>query len=241
MHLIIKQICNERKNERQNRKWKPFSIRFIHRNQTKAKLLFVAGLCGTIIWQVTIGFRLHYQLSYDVMFATGTHVYISPFVRALPYFLGSATGWYLANIKKSQSAAASTSSTSSSSSSNLTSVNEIVSPLMEKCLWNLALLIFFGCIYSTVHRAMSTFAAVCLFVGGRLAFSLAVNWMIVGSATGRSVWWSRILEHRLFQHVNKLSYAIYLLNPFIINIVFSLNRQSTHADPFILVSLLIST
>lgn len=203
------------------------TFHFIHRNQTKAKLLFVAGLCGTIIWQVIIGFRLHYQLSYDVMFATGTQVYISPFVRIMPYFLGTATGWYLANNKKS------------TASSNLTDAEATVSPLMEKCLWNLAILIFFGCIYSTIHRAMSTLATICLFVGGRFSFSLAVSWMIVGSATGRSVWWSRILEHRIFQHVNKLSYAIYLLNPFIINIVFSLNKQSTHADPFILVSFLL--
>uniref|UniRef100_T1GSI8 Acyltransferase 3 domain-containing protein n=1 Tax=Megaselia scalaris TaxID=36166 RepID=T1GSI8_MEGSC len=87
------------------------------KNQTKAKLLFVAGLCGTIIWQVIIGFRLHYQLSYDVMFATGTQIYISPFMRVMPYFLGTATGWYLANNKSSLLA------------------TDVISPLMEKCLW----------------------------------------------------------------------------------------------------------
>lgn len=176
------------------------------------KALAVLGLLSSVLWTAFVGFEIHYRLSFDVMYHTGTQMYINPFIRISPYIVGSIAGWFLATTKGQFS----------------------VNTVFEKCAWNLAILIFFSCIYSTVKRDMSELYTVGLYVFGRLFFSCAIAWVILGSATGRGVWWSRFLELTPFQHLNKLSYGIYLLNPFVVSFVFSLSSTSTHADPIML-------
>ncbi|XP_039956789.1 nose resistant to fluoxetine protein 6-like [Bactrocera tryoni] len=182
------------------------------KNPRLVKGFTAAILVGTIVWSYSIGLDTKFQLSFDSVLATGTDIYISPFVRILPYVLGAVTAWYLLQ-RQSQID---------------------ISELKEKCFWNLAIFIFFTCIYSTIKRDMSVFSAITLFIVGRLLFSLSICWMIVGSATGRGVWWSRILEAKVFQHINRVTYGIYLLNPFVIAFFFSLTNASTNADPLMM-------
>ncbi|XP_037826594.1 O-acyltransferase like protein-like [Lucilia sericata] len=178
-----------------------------------AKTLTIGCFIANMVWSFRIGLNINFQLSFDTFFATGTEIYISPFVRVLPYIMGAVAGWYFLEHKKREFD---------------------LSEFQEKCLWNLSLLTFFICIYSTVKRDMSYIMAISLFVLGRLLFSLSICWMIIGSATGRSTCWSRFLEAKPFQHLNRLSYGIYLLNPFVIALFFGLTSVSTHADPFML-------
>ncbi|XP_030372650.1 nose resistant to fluoxetine protein 6 [Scaptodrosophila lebanonensis] len=177
-----------------------------------AKAMVVTGFGATIAWTYGIGISINFELSFDAAFATGTEIYTSPFVRVMPYIMGAISAWCLLQ-KRLQCA---------------------LSEQQDRWLWHISLLIFFLCIYSTIKRDLSSLLAISLFVGGRFAFSLSVCWMIVGSATGRGVWWSRLLEAKGFQHLSRLSYAIYLLNPLIIAFFYSLTSASTHADPFML-------
>lgn len=174
----------------------------------------VTSLIASIVWTYISGLSAKFLLSFDVTFATGTEIYTNPFVRIMPYLMGIIAAWYF--IEKQ-------------------GIFDI-SQLKEKCIWNLALLVFFSCIYSTYRRDISYFSSISLFVVGRFLFSASTCWMIIGSATGRGSWWSRLLEAKLFQHINRLTYAIYLLNPFIIALIFSLTETSTHVDPLLLVS-----
>ncbi|XP_002007074.2 nose resistant to fluoxetine protein 6 [Drosophila mojavensis] len=176
------------------------------------KTLVATALLSTIAWTYGIGVRIKFQLSFDAAFATGTEIYTSPFVRVLPYILGAITAWSLLELRPQL----------------------MMGELRERCSWHLALLVFFACIYSTIRRDLGPLLAISLFVLGRLSFSLSVCWMIVGSAQGRGVWWSRLLEAKGFQHLSRLSYAIYLLNPLVIAFFYSLTNASTHADPFML-------
>lgn len=176
--------------------------------KTAATAVFLA----TVIWTYTIGLNSKFQLSFDSTFATGTEIYISPFVRIMPYVMGAICAWYFVE-KQGQFE---------------------LSETKERCLWNLSILIFFACIYSTIKRDMTYLQSISLFVIGRFCFSLSVCWMIVGSATGRGCCWSRVLEAKIFQHTNRISYAFYLLNPFVIAFFFSLTNVSTTADPFML-------
>nr|XP_036670767.1 nose resistant to fluoxetine protein 6 [Drosophila suzukii]XP_036670768.1 nose resistant to fluoxetine protein 6 [Drosophila suzukii]XP_036670769.1 nose resistant to fluoxetine protein 6 [Drosophila suzukii]XP_036670770.1 nose resistant to fluoxetine protein 6 [Drosophila suzukii] len=186
---------------------------FLYVRYPKAvKALVVSSFVATIAWSYSIGLSIKFQLSFDAAFATGTEIYTSPFVRVLPYILGAATAWLLQE--------------------NRTQL-EISEP-KERFCWHLALLVFFACIYSTVKRDLGPLMAITLFVMGRLFFSLSVCWMIARSCGGRGVWWSRLLEAKGFQHVSRLSYAIYLLNPLVIALFYSLTNASTHADPFML-------
>ncbi|XP_055920543.1 nose resistant to fluoxetine protein 6-like [Eupeodes corollae] len=183
---------------------------FVYAKHPKiVKNVIAGGLIATIGWTYVVGFRSRYQLSFDVALHTGTEIYINPFIRIMPYIMGAIAGWYLVeNNGKFE-----------------------IGTTTEKCMWNMAIVAFFACIYSTIKRDMSFLSTITLLVVGRVTFSVAVCWMIIGSATGRGIWWSRILECKMFQHLNKLSYAIYLLNPFVISFVFSLSNTSSHADP----------
>ncbi|EDW93434.1 nose resistant to fluoxetine protein 6 [Drosophila yakuba] len=176
------------------------------------KSLVVSSFVATIAWSYAIGLSIKFQLSFDAAFATGTEIYTSPFVRVLPYILGAATAWLLQENR----------------------VQLVISEQKERASWHFALFVFFACIYSTVKRDLGPLMAITLFVMGRLFFSLSVCWMIARSCGGRGVWWSRLLEAKGLQHVSRLSYAIYLLNPLVIALFYSLTNASTHADPFML-------
>ncbi|XP_061401258.1 uncharacterized protein LOC133337009 [Musca vetustissima] len=177
------------------------------------KAVTMAFLGGNILWSYGIGMSTKFQLSFDTMFATGTDIYISPFVRILPYIIGAIAGWAFVEYRLRPAD---------------------LSEMQEKSCWHLSISIFFVCMYSTIKRDISTIMAITLFVVGRILFSMAISWMIIGSATGRRTMWSRFLEAKPFQHFNRISYAMYLLNPFVIALFFSFTNSSTDADPLML-------
>ncbi|XP_030558156.1 nose resistant to fluoxetine protein 6 [Drosophila novamexicana] len=189
------------------------AILFLYAKRPKwARLVAVAGLLATISWSYSIGINSKFEFSFDTVYGTGTQIYISPFVRVLPYIVGSMAAWCFLERR----------------------LRCKLSDMQQRWLWHFCLLVFFICIYATVKRDFGHLVTISLFVLGRVAFSLSVCWMIVGSATGRGVWWSRLLEARCFQHMNRLSYAIYLLNPMVIALIYGLTNSSTHADPLML-------
>ncbi|XP_013103772.1 nose resistant to fluoxetine protein 6 [Stomoxys calcitrans] len=177
------------------------------------KLITGTLLGANIMWSYGIGFNTNFQLSFDTLFTTGTDIYISPFVRVMPYIIGCIAGWAYVEYQLRPTD---------------------MSDFKESLCWNLSIIVFFVCQYSTVKRDVSPVTAISLFVVGRLLFSMAISWVIIGSAAGRGVVWSRFLEAKVFQHLNRISYAFYLLNPFVIAFFFGLTNSSTHADPFML-------
>ncbi|KAH8234259.1 hypothetical protein KR038_004891 [Drosophila bunnanda] len=188
-------------------------VLFIYARHPKAaKAVTLAGLVATITWSYGIGINHKFEFSFDATYATGTQIYTSPFVRILPYIVGAIAAWCLQEQ----------------------SFRMELSEQQTRWLWHFSVLVFLGCIYSTVKRDLGHLITISLFVLGRALFSLTVCWMVVGSATGSGVWWSRLLEAKCFQHLNRLSYAIYLLNPLVIALVYSLTSTSSAADPFML-------
>ncbi|XP_016972375.1 nose resistant to fluoxetine protein 6 [Drosophila rhopaloa] len=188
-------------------------VLFIYARHPKVgKVLTVSGLLATIIWSYGIGISTKFEFSFDSTYATGTQIYTSPFVRVLPYIVGSIVAWGFLEQRFQME----------------------MSERRTRRMWHLSLQVFVGCIYSTVKRDLGYLITISLFVLGRGLFSLTVCWMIVGSASGSGVWWSRLLEAKCFQHLNRLSYAIYLLNPLVIALVYSLASTSSAVDPFLL-------
>ncbi|KAH8319680.1 hypothetical protein KR074_003519 [Drosophila pseudoananassae] len=186
---------------------------FVYAKHPKtAKVLTLTGLLATITWSYGIGINYKFEFSFDSTYATGTQIYTSPFVRILPYIVGAIAAWCLQEQRFPFE----------------------LTEKQKRRLWHYSIWVFLGCIYSTVKRDLGHLITISLFVLGRALFSLTVCWMVVGSATGSGVWWSRLLEAKCFQHLNRLSYAIYLLNPLVIALVYSLTSASTHADPFML-------
>ncbi|XP_017150793.1 nose resistant to fluoxetine protein 6 [Drosophila miranda] len=188
-------------------------ILFVYARHPKvAKLLTITGLLATITWSYGICINYKLEFSFDATYATGTQIYTSPFVRVLPYIIGAIAAWCLLERR----------------------LQVELSEQQTRWLWHFALSVFISSIYATVRRDVGRLLTTTLFVLGRGIFSLSVCWMILGSATATGVWWSRMLEAKCFQHLNRLSYAIYLMNPLVISLFYSLTSSSTDADPFML-------
>ncbi|EDW34984.1 GL20075 [Drosophila persimilis] len=188
-------------------------ILFVYARHPKvAKLLTITGLLATITWSYGICMSYKLEFSFDATYATGTQIYTSPFVRVLPYIIGAIAAWCLLERR----------------------LQVELSEQQTRWLWHFALSVFISSIYATVRRDVGRLLTTTLFVLGRGIFSLSVCWMILGSATATGVWWSRMLEAKCFQHLNRLSYAIYLMNPLVISLFYSLTSSSTDADPFML-------
>lgn len=90
---------------------------------------------------------------------------------------------------------------------------------------------------STIDRRISHLWAAPLITFIRVFYPASVAWMIVASHTGHGGKFAKLLNFPIFVHVNKLSYAIYLLNPAVISVLYGWQDHSTHIDPPSMVSL----
>lgn len=170
---------------------------------------------ANIIWSYFIGLKINFDLSVETFFATAKDLYLSSYVRILTYLMGCIAGWYLLERKTAQLQ---------------------INKFKQQLYWNSALMVIVICAFGSYTRDKSSLNAVSLIVFGRFLFTLAICWIIILSASGCECWWSKILGMPLFKHLNELSYAIYLLNPFVITFIFGQNNSSMHAQPILLVS-----
>lgn len=154
--------------------------------------------------------------SFDVLYETGTLLYIAPWARIHPYYSGVFAGWYLFTYKDRK-------------------------PFTQKQIrlnWVVAPTIIIMCLHATVKRDMPFMFGAFLLSFGRVVFGASFAWFIISSATGNGNWFTRFLESKIFVHINKVSYAIYLLNPITITTIYGLRDNSSHTDPVTTVSLL---
>lgn len=98
-------------------------------------------------------------------------------------------------------------------------------------LWTLSSSVAIMSHLSTINRDVSYMLAAPLITAIRIFYSSSVAWMIVASAMGHGGIFAKVLNYRGFVHLNKLSYAIYLLNPLIITMIYGAKDHSTHLDP----------
>lgn len=70
----------------------------------------------------------------------------------------------------------------------------------------------------------------------RIFYSCATAWIILASTSENGVPIAKLLNHKIFVHLNKLSYGIYLLNPVVVAMVYGVKDHSDHFTPITLVS-----
>lgn len=88
---------------------------------------------------------------------------------------------------------------------------------------------------STIDRGVSHIVAAPLITAIRIFYSASLCWMIVASQTGHGGSFTRIMNSPVFVHLNKLSYAVYLLNPLLITVIYGYRDHSSHVDPITMV------
>lgn len=105
-----------------------------------------------------------------------------------------------------------------------------------KIIWTLATTTAILSHFSVINREISYVYAAPLITAVRVLYAASIAWMILASAMGYGGIFAKILNFPIFVHVNKLSYAIYLLNPLLITVIYGAKDHSTHVEPLTMVS-----
>jgi peptidoglycan/LPS O-acetylase OafA/YrhL len=185
-------------------------ILFIYAKNKKAGINCFIGFSALIVaistWSI---FKNKFIPTWDVVYNTGTQLYIAPWVRILPYLIGVGCGYYLYNYKNTFN----------------------VSKRNSQFLWITSCVFLSAILHCTIYREIPIWVTYCILMFGRLFASLAASWFIVASVCGEANWFSNFLSARIFVLINKLTYAIYLLNPLLIFFLFSQVEHGTSVDP----------
>lgn len=100
-----------------------------------------------------------------------------------------------------------------------------------------AVSVIVACHCSAINRGLSYKYAAALITMIRIFYSSATAWIILASTSENGVPITKLLNHKIFVHLNKLSYGIYLLNPVVVAMVYGVKDHSDHFTPITLVSL----
>ncbi|XP_062553181.1 uncharacterized protein LOC134218266 [Armigeres subalbatus] len=179
------------------------------KNAKLGKSIYVVFAAATFVFNMAITLMYHFVPSYDVLYNTGSALYVAPWARMSPYVVGVYFGWFLAM-----------------GGSNL----QITEKQYRK-YWILACVAVFISMHSTFKRNFPYPLASTVMVMVRIFVAWAACWTIIATSAGYSNAVTRFLSSKFFIHTNKLTYAIYLINPLIITAVFGLSDGSANADP----------
>ncbi|XP_055680187.1 nose resistant to fluoxetine protein 6-like [Lutzomyia longipalpis] len=181
------------------------------KNPQLSKKIFIAFTSGIIIISLVSHWRHRFQCSFDVIYNTGTELYMAPWNRIHPYISGILAGWYLISRDGKLN----------------------ISQKTVRTLNGLSIFFFLLSMHSTIVRSVAYPWASVLITMGRFAFGLTITWLILCSKCGFGGWFTDFLSARPFVHINKLSYGVYLLNPLIITTIHGLRDGSSHFSPVI--------
>ncbi|KAG4070645.1 hypothetical protein HA402_013565 [Bradysia odoriphaga] len=176
------------------------------------KKIFAALFVASTVILYIVAYRTKFEPSYDVMHELGDDMYTSPWTRILPYLIGVGSGWILLNRKDWLN----------------------IDRKSTNYLFLVAISIIGACHCSVINRGLSYKFAAPLVTMIRIFYSVATAWIILASTSANSVPIAKFLNHKLFVHLNKLSYGIYLLNPVIVALVYGVKDDSEHFAPITL-------
>ncbi|KAJ6633837.1 Nose resistant to fluoxetine protein 6, partial [Pseudolycoriella hygida] len=156
-----------------------------------------------------IAYKTKFQPAYDVMHDLGDDMYTSPWTRILPYLIGVGSGWFLLHHKHTLN----------------------IDKKLTKYIYLAAASIIVACHCSAINRALSYKFVAPLITLIRIFYSGSTVWIVLASTSENGAAITKWLNHRIFVHLNKLSYGIYLLNPVVVALVYGLKNHSDHFDP----------
>uniref|UniRef100_A0A182R0D9 Nose resistant-to-fluoxetine protein N-terminal domain-containing protein n=1 Tax=Anopheles farauti TaxID=69004 RepID=A0A182R0D9_9DIPT len=183
---------------------------FVYSKSSKfGKKLFGAFAIGTLLLNIALTLNHRFIPSYDVLYNTGDALYTAPWSRVSPYVVGVYFGWLMASSRDKFT----------------------ITQNQFRWYWLLACFCVIFSMHSTIKRNFPFPIASTVMVAVRWLISWAACWVILATGCGYSNIVTRILSSKLFVHINKLTYGIYLLNPLIIIVTFGVSDSSAHADP----------
>lgn len=160
-----------------------------HRNKGLGVKVFVLLSISTFIVNLHLTLKHQFLPSFDVLWGTGTELYIAPWVRISPYCVGVVCGWYLNRNRGSFQV----------SKVSFTDVNDPLDHLdftifllffisktqrVRSLFFFLSTLMLLLALHGTIYRDMGILAAAIFILVGRPLIAAAVSWFIVTNACG---------------------------------------------------------
>lgn len=161
---------------------------------------------------------LEFKSSYDVLYSLIDALYMRPWARILPYFMGIAGGWYYNEYK-----------------------NQQFSQKTNAILWIVSIFVTLSSHFCFAYRDVSPFISTLVITIGRGAYALSITWIIIATANNSNGWFGKALNFSILQQFKNLSYSFYFLNPIVITILFGSLDQAMHinAISLVIISILI--
>ncbi|XP_049303905.1 O-acyltransferase like protein-like isoform X1 [Bactrocera dorsalis] len=176
-----------------------------------AKISLLLLMIASLAYQTIVGIQVNFQISLETTFANFTKIYANPLARIFPYLGGALTCWlYLEYNAQLQSCKLLT--------------NTIYSLLIH--------LVFVICSqFAPLGRGYSVRVETFIFVLHRCLYTLTAGWSIIAAANNRLAWHGRFLSAKIFQKTIHVSYALSLLNPFVIICLFTAGSKLVFVEP----------
>lgn len=213
-----------------------------YRYPNAAKAIFCSLFGIFVAFLFAIAIFTKFTPAYDVMHSLGTDMYIAPWARILPYLIGVGCGYAMFTFngvmplgKVSLIKLFRKKNRFVHSKWNLIVSLSLFPKKSIKIIWTVMITIAISSHVSTLNRDITHYVAAPLITFIRIFYPASISWMIIASQTGHGGTFAKILDCPVFVHVNKLSYAIYLLNPVVISTLYGWQDHSTHIDPISMV------
>lgn len=163
---------------------------FWRRNKTIGIKTFVAFAVGSFALGSAVTFKHKFMVSFDVLWASGTELYIAPWTRISPYCVGVACGWYLHTYRNKFRISDVRTDTDLANAKFVTHrlfVFSLSSPQrLRNFMFFIATFLLVLALHSTVYRDMGVTMASTSIVFGRPLIASAVSWFIIMDACGYS-------------------------------------------------------
>ncbi|KAI4473732.1 hypothetical protein M0804_015207 [Polistes exclamans] len=163
---------------------------------------------SSIILSGYLSYIYNYIPTFDRQWSLGREIYYSPWVRIGPYLVGVITAY-------------------------------IVLKLKHKLLWKKKTIILFWILGSLCNlivliglyqKRISVLTAAFFVALGRNVWAIGIAWVIIACCTDNGGIVNRILSWKVLIPFSRLTYAAFLIHPFIISFVNFLSETSLHLD-----------
>uniref|UniRef100_A0A336K197 CSON011068 protein n=1 Tax=Culicoides sonorensis TaxID=179676 RepID=A0A336K197_CULSO len=180
------------------------------KNKLCGKLFFGGILLFFFGTSTFVLIKYQFLPTFDIYYTTLDELYISPFSRSPAYIVGVAMGYVIAKKQ-----------------------NKI-----EKSCWNLIwYCVYFVSIFTfliPMYRTAPLWLAITILSLGKWIFPACASWWFLSPSFGYKNIVTNFLSHPIFQHFGRISYAFYLLNPYLIIYSLALSDFPLQLDPVLI-------
>lgn len=192
----------------------------ISRNRNLGVKTFSVFSIAMFLLGGVLTFKFQFLPSFDVLWRTGTELYIAPWMRITPYCVGVVCGWYLNKYRKTFTASDVRRKTRHWPWQHKTYYvfNFLLQQRVRKFLFSISTFLMLLALHSTIYRDMGvTLASICILVG-RPLIAIGVSIFVILNACGYDCEFDCLEDFfawfQFFSRLDRFNFENFLLETF---------------------------